>query len=63
MENGHPSINGWRIPNCRIGWYEYHEGTDSSTKRSELYMEFLGSFAYITQFEEERGSEAHQGPY
>jgi signal peptidase I len=63
VENGHPSINGWRIPNCRIGWYEYHEGTDSSTKRSELYMEFLGSFAYITQFEEDRGSEAHQGPY
>src|SRR5258707_9002628 len=26
-------------------------------------MEFLGEFAYITQFEEDRGSEAHQGPY
>jgi len=63
VENGHPSINGWRIPNCRIGMYEYHEGTEPSTKRSELYMEFLGNFAYITQFEEDRGSEPHQGPY
>ena len=63
VENGHPLINGWRIPNCRIGMYEYHEGTDSQLKRSELYMEFLGSYAYITQYEEDRGSEPHQGPY
>jgi len=63
VENGHPSINGWRVPNCRIGWYEYHEGMDSGLKRSELYMEFLGNYAYITQYEEDRGSEARQGPY
>jgi len=63
VENGHPLINGWRVPNCRIGMYEYHEGTESQTKRSELYMEFLGSYAYITQYEEDRGSEPHQGPY
>ncbi len=63
VENGHPLVNGWRIPNCRIGMYEYHEGTDSQLKRSELYMEFLGSYAYITQYEEDRGSEPHQGPY
>jgi signal peptidase I len=63
VENGHPSINGWRVPNCRIGWYDYHEGTDSGLKRSELYMEFLGNYAYITQYEEDRGSEPEQGPY
>lgn len=63
VESGHPSINGWRVPNCRIGEYEYHEGTDPNTKKSELFMEFLGSYAYITQFEEERGSESKQGPY
>jgi signal peptidase I len=63
VENGHPLINGWRIPNCRIGMYEYHEGTDPQLKRSELYMEFLGPYAYITQYEEDRGSEPHQGPY
>jgi signal peptidase I len=63
VENGHPLINGWRIPNCRIGTYEYHEGTDSQLKRSELYMEFLGSYAYITQYEDDRSSEPHQGPY
>ncbi|MEO8905083.1 MAG: signal peptidase I [Polyangiaceae bacterium] len=63
VENGHPSLNGWRIPNCRIGWYEYHEGTDPSIKRSELFMEFLGKYAYITQYEDDRGSEPRQGPY
>jgi signal peptidase I len=63
VENGHPLLNGWRVPNCRIGMYEYHEGTDPQLKRSELYMEFLGSYAYITQYEEDRGSEPHQGPY
>jgi signal peptidase I len=26
-------------------------------------MEFLGNYAYLTQFEEERGSEPQQGPY
>jgi signal peptidase I len=63
VENGHPLINGWRVPNCRIGTYTYHEGTDSQVKSSELFMEFLGSYAYITQYEEDRGSEPHQGPY
>ena len=63
VENGHPSINGWRVPNCPIGEYEYHEGTDPGTKKSELFMEFLGNYAYITQYEEERSSEPHQGPY
>lgn len=63
VDEGHPSINGWPIPNCLIGDYDYHEGTDPSIKTSKLYMEFLGSYAYLTQFEIERGSEAHQGPY
>jgi signal peptidase I len=63
VENGHPAINGWRIPNCRIGMYDYHEGTDSQLKSSELYMEFLSNYAYITQYEDDRSSEPHQGPY
>jgi signal peptidase I len=63
VENGHPIINGWPVPNCRIGDYEYHEGTESMLKRSELYMEFLGKYAYITQFETDRGEDGPQGPY
>jgi signal peptidase I len=63
VENGHPSINGWKIPNCRIGMYDYREGTDPETKNSELFMEFLGKYAYITQFESGRTLEARQGPY
>jgi len=63
VENGHPLINGWRVPDCHIGSYTYHEGTDSGTKTSELWMEFLGPYAYITQYEDERTSEPRQGPY
>jgi len=63
VEEGHPSINGWPIPNCHIGQYVYHEGTEASTNSSDLFMEFLGNYAYITQFDQARPSETHQGPY
>jgi signal peptidase I len=63
VEEGHPSINGWPVPNCQVGEYEYHEGTDPSLKRSNLYMEFLGKYAYLTQYDDDRSSEPRQGPY
>ncbi|HMJ12311.1 MAG TPA: signal peptidase I, partial [Polyangiaceae bacterium] len=41
VESGHPIINGWRVPNCRVGDYEFYEGDDVSLKRGELYVEYL----------------------
>ncbi len=62
VESGHPFINGWKVPNCRVGTYEFSEGDESATKRGELFMEFLGKYSYLTIFEEDR-SDGRQGDY
>jgi signal peptidase I len=62
VDSGHPVINGWKVPNCRVGNYEYREGDESSVKRGELFVEFLGDESYLTLFEEDR-ADGRQGPY
>jgi signal peptidase I len=62
VDNGHPIINGWRVPSCHVGEYTYQEGGDAPTKRGDLFVEFLGERAYLTQYEDNR-SEGRQGPY
>ncbi len=63
VESGHPIINGWPIPNCKVGPYEFREGTDSTLKRGDLYIEYYGDYAYFTLFEEDRGGDRREGPY
>jgi signal peptidase I len=63
VEGGHPIINGWRVPNCHVGSYDFSEGDELSPKRGELFVEFLGDYSYLTLFEEERFSDGRQGPY
>jgi signal peptidase I len=62
VDGGHPIINGWRVPSCKVGDYAYHEGPDSPEKRGDLYMEFLADKSYLTLYETNR-SEGRQGPY
>jgi signal peptidase I len=62
VEAGHPIINGWRVPSCRVGEYTYSEGGDMPAKRGDLFLEFLGERSYFTLFEDNR-SEGRQGPY
>jgi signal peptidase I len=62
VENGHPIINGWKVPNCRVGTYEFQEGGRAIGTRGELFVEFLGDYAYLT-FHEEEHPEGRQGPY
>lgn len=62
VKDGHPEINGWKVPNCRVGDYEYRDGDESNVKRGELFVEFLGDESYLTIFEEDR-PEGTQGPY
>jgi signal peptidase I len=62
VDNGHPIINGWRVPSCHVGEYDYQEGSDAPTKRGDLYLEYLGERAYLTQYEDNR-SDGKQGPY
>jgi signal peptidase I len=62
VESGHPIINGWHVPKCRVGDYEFYEGDEASLKRGELYVEHLGDYSYLALFEEGH-SDANQGPY
>ena len=58
---GHPIINGWPVPSCRVGDYEYSEG-NGLMKHGDLFVEFLGENSYLTLYENDR-FEGHQGPY
>lgn len=61
--NGHPSINGWKVPNCLVGRYENFDGAKEGEHRNgDLYVEFLGETAYLALYEE-HASPRHQGPY
>lgn len=62
VESGHPLINGWRVPSCDVGHYEFSEGDEAFKKRGQLFMEFLGEYSYLTLFEEDR-FDGRQGPY
>jgi signal peptidase I len=60
MDQGHPIINGWRVPSCNAGTFEYQD--EGGRKSGELDLEFLGGAAYLTLYEGE-SFEARQGPY
>lgn len=70
VEDGHPIINGWRVPNCPVGEYQFDEG-DNFKKEGELFVEFLGERSYLTLFEGrhfdppegERPPPRMEGPY
>ena len=62
VENGHPFINGWKVPNCRVGHYQFFESVGDLPKEGELYIEYLGDYAYLTLHEDDRSPET-QGPY
>lgn len=62
VESGHPSINGWRVPSCRVGTYSEDDGAPFGRNGGELYVEFLGDQSYLTWYEEHRMPQ-RQGPY
>jgi signal peptidase I len=64
-KNGHPIINGWPVPSCRVGVWTYEE-YDSPVSRHEgdLYVEYLGDEAYLTFYDHFSGAfPEEQGPY
>lgn len=60
VEEGHPIVNGWRVPSCRVGRYEVQ--VDDGKIPGDLFVEYLGSTAYLTFYEAER-YDGRQGPY
>ncbi len=62
---GHPIINGWEVPSCRVGEWTYND-YDSSISRheGELYVEYLGNESYLTFYDRASGGfSEYQGPY
>jgi signal peptidase I len=62
VEAGHPILNGWKVPSCRVGPYEFEETVAALPTRGDLYVEFLGEYSYLTLYEEGH-FEGRQGPY
>ncbi len=61
---GHPVINGWEVPSCRVGSYSFNEATGYPTT-GELFVEFLGDYSYLTLYEHYRPENENdrEGPY
>lgn len=61
LDNGHPIIDGWRVPSCLVGQEELRFN-DETARRGTLFVEFLGKQSFLTWFEDGRDT-AKQGPY
>lgn len=61
---GFPYINGWKIPNCKVGKYTFDEAT-GYPKSGDLYVEFFGEHSYLTLYEnpESIPEDSVEGPY
>jgi signal peptidase I len=54
VKNGHPVINGWKVPHCFVGRYQ----------GARLYLEYLSDYSYLTTYDsffDDNG--AVEGPY
>jgi len=63
--NGHPVINGWEVPSCRVGSWSYSDYDSPITQHEgDLYVEYLGHEAYLTFYDRASGVfPENQGPY
>jgi signal peptidase I len=63
--SGHPVINGWEVPSCRVGTWSYSEYDSPITAHEgDLYVEYLGRESYLTFYDRASGMfPENQGPY
>jgi signal peptidase I len=70
-KNGHPWLNGWEVPHCYVGVYEYIESNTEmempaapQKHEGDLYVEYLGERTYLTLYDHATlGYSDHQGPF
>jgi signal peptidase I len=62
---GHPIINGWEVPSCRVGTWMYNDYDSPITRHEgDLYVEYLGNESYLTFYDHASGMfPEYQGPY
>jgi signal peptidase I len=63
--NGHPIINGWEVPSCKVGSWSYNDFDSPITRHEgDLYVEYLGDDSYLTFYDRASGAFLeNQGPY
>jgi signal peptidase I len=63
--NGHPILNGWEVPSCRVGAWTYNDYDSPITRHEgDLYVEYLGDESYLTFYDRASGVyPEYQGPY
>jgi signal peptidase I len=62
VDSGHPIINGWRVPSCRVGKYTHDDPAGFGSSKGELFVEFLGETSYLALYDEHQFPQK-QGPY
>jgi signal peptidase I len=60
---GHPIINGWEVPSCFAGPYNYVDAQDSNKHDGDIYVEFLEDEAFLTFFDRNTVQSDYQGPF
>jgi signal peptidase I len=61
-DSGHPIINGWRVPSCKVGKYLDDDPSGFGQHSGELYVEFLADTAYLALYDDHHFPQ-RQGPY
>jgi signal peptidase I len=62
VESGHPIINGWRVPSCKVGKYSDDDAAGFGRHSGELFVEFLEDTAYLALYDDHHFAQ-RQGPY
>jgi signal peptidase I len=52
VNQGHPVLNGWLVPSCKVGLYPYGKNDGHAAAYGELHVEFLRDMAYLTVYEQ-----------
>lgn len=63
VRDGHPMLNGWRVPFCPVGTYTYRDSEGGQARKADLAVEYLEDKAYLTLYERATSYGETQGPY
>jgi signal peptidase I len=61
-DSGHPIINGWRVPSCKVGKYMDEDPSGFGQHGGDLYVEYLEDTAYLALYDDHHFPQ-RQGPY
>jgi len=68
VRDGHPWINGWEVPSCRVGDWSYQDDPveqpfSAHKHEGAIFVEYLGSHTYLTLYEFGGFLEQSKGPW